>query len=243
MSSLGWSLVETTAQLLQSDQREAVLGDLAEAGESAWQALLAILSLILRWQAALWRSWRPWLAAFGVSLPASLMLMGVSLSVTQSYQRVLTQNISQGALLTPSLLLLMAQVFLLIGWSWSSGFAVGSLSRKTIWISVLFCCSPCLFCLERFRVPSLSRFSLLLFLIPAILGARQGWHRSRFKLSAAVAFALTLTMLTIVSWNSSGREWWTPRVWVLETILIWPVWYLAANAYGQRRARREQVAP
>jgi len=130
MSRFGWSLVETTAQLLEGRQREAVLGDLMEAGESAWQALLGILSLVLRSQAGLWKSWRPWLVAFGISLPASLLLMGVSLSVSQGCQRF----ISPTNLAAAGFLSLACQVLLLLGWSWSGGFVVGSLSGKTLWI-------------------------------------------------------------------------------------------------------------
>jgi hypothetical protein len=46
MSNLAWSLVETFSQLLDHDEREAVRGDLAEAGEGAWPALLDVLGLV-----------------------------------------------------------------------------------------------------------------------------------------------------------------------------------------------------
>jgi hypothetical protein len=96
MTNFGWSLVEATAQLLDGEEREAVLGDLVEAGENAFQALLDITGLIFRLQAELWRSWRPWLAAFGVSLPASLFLMGSSLSVSQSFERFRMEDPRRG---------------------------------------------------------------------------------------------------------------------------------------------------
>ena len=38
MTMLGWSMVDAVSQLLESDEREAVRGDLAESGESAGQA-------------------------------------------------------------------------------------------------------------------------------------------------------------------------------------------------------------
>jgi hypothetical protein len=227
--SLGWSLVETTAELLEACLREAVLGDLLEAGENAWCALLGVLSLVLRREAGLWKSWRPWLAAFGVSLPASLLLMGVSLSVSQTGQRLLTPSIS-GAAPASTFLLLMSQLLLLIGCSWSGGYVVGSLSRRTIWVSAVLCCSPCLFCLARFRVLSLSRFCLLLFLLPAIWGVRQGLRITRVKPGTTIVFALILTLLMITTWNSGGRSWWSPRPWILDAMLIWPAWYMVAAA-------------
>jgi hypothetical protein len=218
MTSIGWSLVETTAQLLEFDQREAVLGDLIEAGETAWQSLVGIISLLCRKQAALWTNWRPWLAAFGVTLPASFLLMGVSLSVIQDF-------------VSPSgSFKLISQLLLLLGWSWSGGFVVGMLSRRTLWMSIVLCCSPCLFCLARFRVPSLSRFCLLLFLLPAACGVIQGLRKVRFKPGSTFLFALTITLLMIATANSEGHLWWSPRPWILGATLSCPAWYLVATA-------------
>ena len=45
MSSASWSVVETTALLLDSEEREVVLGDLAESGESTWRVLLGVIGL------------------------------------------------------------------------------------------------------------------------------------------------------------------------------------------------------
>ena len=81
-------LLKIAAALLGRDEREAVLGDLAETGAGAWRSLGEVLGLIARQQIALWNSWRPWLATFGVALPGSLLLMGVSLSVSCTYERL-----------------------------------------------------------------------------------------------------------------------------------------------------------
>jgi len=85
MTSTGWSFVEAAARLLARDEREAVLGDLLEADENALHGLFGVLSLVFRREAALWKTWRPWLAGFGVALPSSFLLMGFSLSVSWSY--------------------------------------------------------------------------------------------------------------------------------------------------------------
>ncbi len=229
----GWYFVETTAQLLEYEQREAVLGDLMEAGENACQGVLSILGLAFRLQVALWKDWRPWLAAFATSLPASFLLMGVSLSVSQSYQRFAYAK-------TPgpsAFLLLLCQVVLLIGWSWSAGFAVGAISRRTVWVSAILCCSPCLFCLARFHVLSMPRFCLLLFLLPAIWGAGQSLRAMRINLGGSAGFALLLTGLTIATWNGGGHPWWSPRPWIIEGALIWPAWYLVAVAWRQTNGK------
>lgn len=121
-------------------------------------------------------------------------------------------------------------ILLLIGWSWTGGFVVGSLSRRTLWASTLLCYSPCLFCLSRFRVASLSRFCLLLFLVPAIWGVYRGLRISRMKLGWAIALAITNTALMLPGWSSGAHHWWAPPRWTLDWVLCWPAWYLVTTA-------------
>lgn len=236
MTSAGWSFVETAARLLARDEREAVLGDLAEGNENAWQGLLGVLGLVFRREAVLWKSWRPWLAGFGVALPSSFLLMGFSLSVSWSYLTIRCPELLQKSSLTlgTGSLVLLCQALLLIGWSWTGGFVVGSMSRRTLWASTLLCYSPCLFCLSRFRVESLSRFCLLLFLVPAIWGVRQGLRNSRMKVSWAIAVAMTITALMVLGGNSPAHHWWAPPRWTVDWALCWPAWYLVATAWRAR---------
>jgi hypothetical protein len=221
--SLGWSLTEVAAQLLPREEREAVLGDLSEAHQSAWRGLLDVLGLVTRRQLLLWKSWRPWLSGFGLALPSSFLLMGVSVGVSMTYQSFA----APGTLKQRSLFL--CQVLLLTAWSWSSGFVVGKLSRQTLWASVLLCFTPCLFCLARFRIPSLSRASLLLFLLPAMVGAFQGVRAIQFRLKVAFALAVSVTALMICLWSSS-------HLWFVNWSLIWPVWYIVSSARRERRS-------
>jgi hypothetical protein len=241
MSSTGWRLVETAAQLLARDEREAVLGDLVEAHETTWRGLCGVLGLVCRREAAQWKSWRPWLAGFGVALPSSFLLMGVSLSVSWSYMRLLCpQLLAQASLTKPSgLLVLLCQAVLLIGWSWTGGFVVGSVSRRTLWASSFLCYSPCLFCLSRFRIESLSKFCLLLFLLPAIWGVHQGLRLSKMKLGAAVILAVGITLLMMAGWSDVGKPWWTAPRWSLHWALSLPAWYLVATA--RRSADRNPI--
>jgi hypothetical protein len=249
MTGMNWSLVEMTARLLERQEREAVLGDLVEARESAWDGLFGVLGLVVRRQALLWRSWRPWLAGFGVALPSSFLLMGESLSVSWSYQRLLCPDLLKAASLTlgSGFVVLLWQALLLIGWAWTGGFVVGSASRRTLWASTLLCYSPCLFCLSRFRIESLSKYCLLLFLLPAIWGVRRGLRSSRMKLGPALILALAVTVLMIPAW-SAGQHWWSaPRV-SLSWALSLPAWYLVATAQksgretGPRQMEAEESA-
>lgn len=218
-------LFDLVSHLLERDQRDAVLGDLLESGESPWQSLLAVLGLVIRREAALWTNWRPWLAAFGLALPGSFLLMGFSLSVSRAYQHLGDVTIwhAAGLSLGPGLALFLCNVLLLVAWSWTSGFVVGSVSRRTVWVSAGLSFAPCVFCLERFRVESLSRLCLLLFLPAALWGARRGLQIVQIKPGAAIALAMGVTALTVPIWSNGGA-------WIPNWVLSWPAWYLVATA-------------
>jgi hypothetical protein len=230
MTSIDWSLVEAASRLLERDEREAVLGDMVEAGESAWHGLLDVLGLVVRRQVYLWKDWRPWLAAFGLALPCSFLLMGSSVSVSQTYLQLTDGSVFQanGLGTSPGLLWLLCHILLLIGCSLTAGFVVGSMSRRTLWMSIAATFSPCMFCLARFRIESLSRLCLLLFLLPAILGVRQGLQRSCLKLPSAIVLAVAVSALMFATWNGSAG-------WFLNWALLWPAWYIVATArtYGR----------
>jgi hypothetical protein len=223
--STGTWLVDLVSRLLPPEEREVVQGDLLEGGESAWQSVLAVVGLVIRREATLWRNWRPWLAAFGLALPSSFLLMGFSLSVSRAYQQLAGGPIlhATGITVGPGFALFVCNVLLLAAWSWTGGFVVGSVSRRTIWVSAALSFAPCLFCLERFRIESLSRLCLLLFLPVALWGARRGVQMTGIKRSSALALAIAVTALTIPTWSSSGA-------WIPNWALSWPAWFLVATA-------------
>jgi hypothetical protein len=222
MMGVDWTLAEAAAQLLERDERDAVMGDLEEAGESAWSGLLGVLGLLVRRQMMLWKNWRPWIAAFGLAAPASFLLMGFSLSVSLSLVQFASPKASTNALTASTGLMLMCHVFLLIAWSWTGGFVVGSLSRRTLWVSIASAFLPCLFCLSRFRVPDMPRLSLLLFVVPAIWGVHRGLKTARIEMPAAIVLALAVTLMMIPAWGG-GRS-------MLNWLLVWPAWYMLAIA-------------
>src|SRR5690348_4729747 len=86
MPYLAHLIQEMAARLLERNEYEAVMGDLAETGASPWRSSAEILGLIARRQAAHWRHGLPWFAAFGLALPGTLFLQGTSLSITCRYQ-------------------------------------------------------------------------------------------------------------------------------------------------------------
>jgi len=229
MSNLVQTSVEVISRLLEHDEREAVLGDLEETGIHGTAALRDVLGLVLRRKLEAWKSWRPWLTSLGLAVPGSFLLMGFSLSVSQAYQNLLAPKVEHatGLAVGPGFTLLLCNILLLVGWSWTGGFVMGSVSRRTVRVSAISSFLPCLFCLSRFHVESISRFSLLLFLFPAIWGVRHGLRLAQINFKPALFMALAVTLLTIPTWASSGS--WLPN-WALS----WPAWFLVVTAWRDR---------
>jgi hypothetical protein len=225
MTRVGARLFDLVSQLLPCEEREAVQGDLLESGECWWRSLFAVFGLVVRREAALWTHWRPWLATFGLALPSSLLLMGFSLSVSRAYQQFVTAAIlrTTGLTVGPGFALLSCNLLLLAAWIWARAFVVGPVSRRTARVSATLWFAPCVFCLERFRVESLSRLCLLLFLPAALWAAHRGLRIARIQRSSAVALAVGVTALTIPTWGSNGA-------WIPNWALSWPAWYLVATA-------------
>ena len=228
MTSPLWSLVEFAARPLDRDERDAVLGDSLEAGERPGQALLSILGLVLRRQILLWRSWRPWLAVFVFGLPSSFLLMYVSVSVTCTFDRLMGFHYGHWAPTgNEGFGLLACHIFLLIAWSWTAGFTLGSLSPRTLWLNAALCIWLAFFYAGHFRIYSVWRFSPFLFVLPAIWGMRQGMRTLRLNLRPAGLLAATMAVLMLAAWTSSA-------LWIFNWLLLVPGLYLLATA---RRSR------
>lgn len=101
-------------------------------------------------------------------------------------------------------------------------------------MSAAFSLLPCVFCLSRFRIDSLSRLCLLLFLPPALAGLCFGLRTARLRFGAALAVAIVTTALTIPQWNKPGS--WLPN-WALS----WPAWYLVASASRHTKLLRSSL--
>ena len=218
MTSLGWSVVATTARLLEPCERESVLGDICESEGDVWSGIGDVAGLALRRQLQLWSDWRPWLATFGLTLPSSFLLMGFSLSVS-SMIRDLLHGAGAWTLLNQAILLAIC--------AWSSGFVVSMLSRRTIWVSAAACLLPCMFCLSRFGVQHQSRWELLLFLLPGICGVWAGRLKSPARSPIGRATALALATV------STGLVLPGTPSWPLILMLIWPGWFLVATSRQQ----------
>jgi hypothetical protein len=155
MTRIYWWLADALSRTLAPDERDAVCGDLAETGKSGGQGLRDVLSLVVRLQLALWSEWRPWVALVGLVVPLGMLLSLVSLRTADSSAiyiwlhanwdwDLLKSVILPNAMFRHDLVSTVVSVFLsfviLLCWSWTSGFVLGSVSRRTIPVNgALFC--------------------------------------------------------------------------------------------------------
>jgi hypothetical protein len=237
-----WFLLERVSCILEPAEREAVLGDLKEAGEGPWQTLVEIVGLVLRRQAGHWKDWRPWVAAFGVSVPMSFMLMGGSVMLFSGFV-TLAQASAAGQLFAAEVEILSVQAMLLAGWSWTCGYLVGSVSRRTVWFSVMAYCAPCLFCLSRFHTETFSRLSLLLFVFPLAVGLWQGRRGQRMGRRFGVAVAAIVTALAIITQVGATGGVGNASRWICSLVQTLPSWCLAAASLDAARQDERAERP
>lgn len=216
------TIIETLALLLPADDREAVLGDLEELGRPAWSCAVAILGFAIRQQAECWRGWRAW-AVGGLVIPATLLLLGASFRLAME-SRGLWHNGHIGASL-------FYQMALIIAWAWAAGFALGSLSRRTGWISPLLFAGPCLTCLLEFHQPSLSSVSLFLFIPPGLLGIVPGRRSGRMDFATAMILAAATAGIMLL-WRGMPVSNW---------LLLLPALYLLWTSAKPGGPRREMA--
>jgi hypothetical protein len=215
-SGASWRFIEAAAALLSPREREVVLGDLSEMNCGAWRGVGEVLDLALRRHLALWKSWRPWAASFGLALPASLFLMGRSVEAS-GVIAILLEEPAQTRLLWLSL----SGLLLVIPWIWMAGFVVGAVSRGTLWASVLACCVPFLYCLSKWPGHGISALQLFVFVLPGFWGVLRGRRDSRLSLGWTMFLATTAALAPLLC----GKGGWMHGCW-----LLWPGWYLAATA-------------
>jgi hypothetical protein len=213
-------VIDAAARCLSERDADAVLGDLAEHGITGAAALRDVMSLVFRRHAALWRSWQPWAAGFGVALPSALLAMGGSLTLCRDVSEALVSGhtlVPGGA---PMLAGIGLRATLLAVWAWTCGCCVSTLSQRTISASSVLAVLPCVYCLSRYHSTELP-FTSLLLLIPVLLaGARRSNGRVSSRTTFAIARAAAVSGGALLLGGIA--VWWT-----------WPAWYLAL---GPRQA-------
>jgi hypothetical protein len=218
MNGFCWWLVEVVSRSLQPGERDVVRGDLAESGETGKQALRGLLGLVLRRQAALWMDWRPWLVLAGLVAPLGILLSLISRRVadgsaipiweyTTNWDRAYVTNAGLRLDLFRSFGMTFMAYLALVFWSWSGGFVLGILARRTIAVhGALFC---------------------LVLLFAEVLGAAQyhaPWHAAVFSLTFYdVIFPLivqTVLVLLPSIWGMDRGRWPARLPWPHQAAVL-----------------------
>jgi hypothetical protein len=144
-------LVDAASRLLEPAERDVVLGDFVESGESGARALGGVLGLVVRRQAALWKDWRPRMVLVGLIVPLAMLLSIVSKATageSATYIWLYANNWDWALLryaefwyeVVASIAFVFFSCLTLICWSWTAGFVLGSVSRRVVQVyGVLFC--------------------------------------------------------------------------------------------------------
>jgi hypothetical protein len=264
MTSIGWWVVDVVSRALEPDERTAVRGDLSETRATSGQALLDVLGLVVRRHTELWMDWKPWLALAGIVVPLGLLLGHLSNAWADGhaiYAWLYVNNWTWGFLDSPGArrdLLYTTMRFVLngvtlVGWSWSAGFVLGSLSRRTSWVTVsLFCLAALGGALAddasnpNNPTSSSTFYSLiwpvllptLVVVVPSLAGLRRAHRAAALPLLHAIVWAVAVTLLTTRSAFSPGAG----QLGFVALVLIWPVGYMVGAA-GRHRWREPTASP
>jgi hypothetical protein len=150
-AAIGWWCAGQLSRLLDGAERAVVCGDLIESGVGPRRALVEIAGLIARRQAALWLEWRPWVALATVAIPLGVLLSYISRWWADGSATLLAPyltRLSWAHLQNPGArsdfveftALLLLGYAALVGWSWTCGFVLGTISPRTRGImGALFC--------------------------------------------------------------------------------------------------------
>jgi hypothetical protein len=227
-------LVDALSMTLDPDERDAVQGDLMESQASAAAELREVLGLVLRRQSALWADWRPWLCLSGVVVPIGALLSHASrwwADGSAIYAFLYVNNWTWYYLGSPGarqdLITISANIFLeygtLVCWAWTSGFVLGSISRRTLLVTgPMFCVAilagaagsgtnarsnpfnEAVFSLWFYDKVFPSMVCAVLVLLPAIQGIRRSRRELPLSLGST-AFVVAATAL-LTAWSSKALE-------------------------------------
>jgi len=138
------TLANMALQMLDAEERDAVGGDLEEAGVGGPRALREILGLAARRQMLAWTEWRPWVALAAVGIPLGLLLGAISRRWSYAsaiYAWLYIDNWTWAYLasagsraeLAHSVAAFAARLIALAIASCAAGFVLAVFSRRAIW--------------------------------------------------------------------------------------------------------------
>jgi hypothetical protein len=248
MNQICWWFVNHISSLLPPDERDALQGDIAELALSGRRALHEVLGLVARRQAAAWQDWRPWLALFGLAVLVGSRLTRISFWIgTMPAMPLFIRwkygtHYGNGLSAPEEAAVFLCQSLAVISWSWTAGFVLGLLSRRTLWINAslfYFVCflfwppraltigetsgrSPLIF----FYIVLPIILQTVFFVLPSLWGLQRAVRRGTltmrqsFLLSAATVIITALATWT-EGWQQTAHLAWSRGIWPYE-VIRWP---------------------
>ena len=220
------------SRLLDLKEREVALGDIAELGYVGGQACTNMLGLVLRRQMQPREQSRPWFRLIIMIIPIASLLASFCNQLGCKLFPILVMwsrhhvAYATGLRLSAEAFGLSLDVAALLLWSWTFGFAVGALARRTVYVPTIVFCLICV-ALDWRLGPTyivllwttawfwlLLVIMCLLVLAPAYHGLYHGaasskiGRKSAVFLTAGIAVAGILAMWTR-GWDSLVMENWS----------------------------------
>jgi len=256
-------LAELVGLALDPRERESVLGDLAECGTSGGRAFFEVLGLVARRQLLIWTDWRPWFGLIGIvgisGFCLSRLFGQVSLNIFQQVSAWRHFRVHYNVGVT-SFRDVMIYVGCLSGaifcWTAVNTCVLKAFSRRAFWLTVLLfyvvvhgsAMAWAIFSgasvirgnppwwIFLTPVPPLHPVALLLFVLPAICGARRRLPgivplTVIFTIAAALLGEYHAHDLERLSGGSFRPAAW-PAIIAPYLLVSWPVFLVK----GQRRA-------
>lgn len=175
-------------------------------------------------QALLWNDWHPWLALVGVGGLVGWRLSRFSFSLSRllslyslTYWRFGVRY-ADGLTVSQDLVMFACQSLALILYSWTAGFVLGSLSRRTIWLTGALFYLTGFVALPVAVLPAFRWLPLLphtvLFLFPSMWGLRLGLRVNALGLRRTILLAATISAITALAtwtggWPQAALETWS----------------------------------
>jgi hypothetical protein len=224
--------MELLGRLLEPGDRDAVLGDLAEAEANPPRALFELSGLIIRRHLERWRDWRPWLAVVAIVVPVGATLGHVArwwADVDAIYAWAYVNNWTGAHLnstgarteLLHHTTRFLLHCLTLAAWSLTAGAALRLIARRTVSVlGPLFCLTVVFATLgtmttARANAANTAIFSTLtydalfpwtlrivLVMAPAILGMRADLTGRSRRLTIATA----VMVVALTAWNARQLE-------------------------------------
>lgn len=249
MNQICWWLLKNISRVLPREDQDAVQGDIAELGLGSSQALYEVLGVVARQQTAPWLGdWRPWLALFGLAGLVGSRLTRISFwigtlpAMPLYFRWKYGVHYGNGLSAREEAVVFLCQSLALISWSWTAGFALGLLSRRTLYINgslFYFVCllfwpprvltigeasgrSPLIF----FGIVLPIILQTVLFFLPSLWGLQRAARREMLTIpqtSLLLAATIMLTALAVWTegWQQTAHLAWSRGIWPHE-VIPWP---------------------